>query len=73
MFNPDDWKEYDATMSLEDRLTLAAIRRRIKEAGTIPSPEDYQPPIDPTTELWPGRGEAGGYGGKRSRKNKTAV
>jgi hypothetical protein len=60
--NTKDWEEYDATMSLEDRLTLAAIRRRLEEVGMIPH-----------TELWPGRGEAGGYGGKRSRKNKTAV
>lgn len=73
MFNPDDWKEYDATMSLEDRLTLAAIRRRLKETGRIPPPSEYQPPIDMHAELWPGRGEAGGYGGQRSRKNKTAV
>jgi hypothetical protein len=71
--NTKDWEEYDATMSLEDRLTLAAIRRRLEEVGMIPSPSEYQPPIDMHTELWPGRGEAGGYGGKRSRKNKTAV
>ena len=67
--SPPGWAEYDKHMSMEDRLTLAAIRTRIKEAGKILSPEEYEPPIDPATEYWPGRGEAGGYGGKRNKRS----
>ena len=67
--SPEGWEEFDRLMSTADRLTLAAIRTRIEEAGTIPSPSDYVPPIDPSTEMWPGRGAAGGYGGKRSSKD----
>lgn len=66
--SPKGWEEYDRNMSEEERLTLASIRTRLEEAGRILSPSEYEPPIDPASELWPGRGEAGGYGGKRSRK-----
>jgi hypothetical protein len=54
------WEEYDKSMDDDERRELAAIRRRLKEAGTILSPVEYKlANPDPFWETWPGRSYSG--------------